>query len=190
MIFLAKKILENMTFFSNVPKRWNFQKNCTGIWSFSYYLERWYFFRKHDIFPLGGKWKMIFLKKYIEIWYFLYERAVATPPAKKTKNDRSPQKYTSRWLTFYIDTLERAPIIFCTSTGDLTGVSIYCFSAKKTQETQYIGLEFDFFFNLFGRRYSTMKNLQYFVPFSNSLVDFIVIGRAFALRIEKIIICN
>ena len=27
---------------------------------------------KYDIFPLDRKWKMIFSKKYMEIWYFLY----------------------------------------------------------------------------------------------------------------------
>ena len=27
---------------------------------------------KFDIFSLGGKWNIIFLKKYMEIWYFLY----------------------------------------------------------------------------------------------------------------------
>ena len=31
------------------------------------------FSRKYDIFSLGGKWKkMIFIKKRVEIWYFVY----------------------------------------------------------------------------------------------------------------------
>ena len=30
------------------------------------------FSRKYEIFFLGGKWKMIFIKKRVEIWYFLY----------------------------------------------------------------------------------------------------------------------
>ena len=30
------------------------------------------FSRKYDIFFTDGKWKMIFLKKYMEIWCFLY----------------------------------------------------------------------------------------------------------------------
>ena len=64
MIFL-KKILQNMIFFSNVLKRWPFQNNRTGIWSFLlYYLERWYFFfSKIWSYSLDGKWKMTFLKK-------------------------------------------------------------------------------------------------------------------------------
>ena len=48
------------------------KKNCAGIWSFLYYRERWYFFfPKIWSYTLAGKWKMIFLKKYTEIWYFL-----------------------------------------------------------------------------------------------------------------------
>ena len=42
-IFL-KKIHGNMTFSANVLKWWSFQKNCTGIWSYLYYQETWYFF--------------------------------------------------------------------------------------------------------------------------------------------------
>ena len=48
-----------------------------------------------------------------------------------------------------------------------TGVFMYYSPAKKKQqETEYIGLKFDFFFNLFGCRHSTMNNVQRFVPFS------------------------
>ena len=48
------------------------KKKCAGIWSFLYYRERWYFFfPKIWSYTLDGKWKMIFLKKYTEIWYFL-----------------------------------------------------------------------------------------------------------------------
>ena len=48
MIFLIK-IHGNMTFSSNVLKRWSLQKNRTVLWSFLYYLEIfypriWYFF--------------------------------------------------------------------------------------------------------------------------------------------------
>ena len=63
MIFL-KKMHGNMIFSSNVLKRWSFQKNRTGIWSFLYYQERWYFFfPKISSYSLDGKWKMIFLNK-------------------------------------------------------------------------------------------------------------------------------
>ena len=50
--------------FPEFLKRWSFQKNCAGIWSFLYYQERWYFFfPKICFYPLDGKWKMIFFKK-------------------------------------------------------------------------------------------------------------------------------
>ena len=50
--------------FPDVLKRWSFQKNCGGIWSFLYYRERWYFFfPKIWSYTLDRKWKMIFLKK-------------------------------------------------------------------------------------------------------------------------------
>ena len=56
--------------FPEVLKRWSFQKNCAGIWSFLYYRERWYFFfLKIWSYTLDGKWKMIFLKKYTEIYF-------------------------------------------------------------------------------------------------------------------------
>ena len=51
-------------YFPDVLKRWFFQKNCAGIWSFLYYRERWYFFfPKIGSYTLDGKWQMIFLKK-------------------------------------------------------------------------------------------------------------------------------
>ena len=47
------------------------KRNRAGIWSFLYYRERWYFFfLKIWSYPLDGKWNMIFLKKYTELWYF------------------------------------------------------------------------------------------------------------------------
>ena len=40
------------------------KKDHAGIWSFLYYRERWYFFSsKIWSYSLGGKWKIIFLKK-------------------------------------------------------------------------------------------------------------------------------
>ena len=59
-------------FFLDVLKRRSFQKNCAGIGSFLHYRERWYFFfPKIWSYTLNGNWKMIFLKKYTKIWYFL-----------------------------------------------------------------------------------------------------------------------
>ena len=73
---LASQLHEIPCFlFPDVLKRWSFQKNRTGIWSFLYYQERWYFFfPKIWSYSSDTKGKMIFLKKkkkYLEIWYFL-----------------------------------------------------------------------------------------------------------------------
>ena len=94
-----KKIHGNMTFYSNVLKRWSFQKKLH--WAMIYLvLIAWqdvFFTRKHDIFSLDEKWNMIFLKKYMEIWYFLYIRVDVTnmilrPSAKRNQGWSSPTK--------------------------------------------------------------------------------------------------
>ena len=55
-----------------------------------FFPKTWYFF--------FGR-KMTFLKKYVEIWYFLYVRAgladvAPSPCTKKIKDDLIPQNYT------------------------------------------------------------------------------------------------
>ena len=58
-----KKCMEILYFLQMPRKDCLFKKNCTGIWSFLYYLERWSFFPENmNIFSLNGKWKTIFLK--------------------------------------------------------------------------------------------------------------------------------
>ena len=53
-----------------------------------------YFFQKYNIFSLGGKSKnMIFIKKRVEIWYFLYiclDVTSMTPSLPPAKKQRSP----------------------------------------------------------------------------------------------------
>ena len=98
------------------------------------------FSRKYDIFSLGGKWKkMIFIKKHVEIWYFLYicvgvTSTILPPPGKKTKmplprrntpkgdisekDDFYPRKYsisaeTPRCLTPYKGPKKQPPEMFC-----------------------------------------------------------------------------
>ena len=64
--------MKNHIFFPKVLKRWSIQKTCSGIWYLLYYQERWYFFfLKIWSCSLDTKWKVIFLKKHIKIWYFL-----------------------------------------------------------------------------------------------------------------------
>ena len=68
------------------------------------------FSRKHDIFSLGRKWEMTFLRKYMEIWYFLCTRAgvknVAPRPSVK-KNQR--QSYPAKIYLNVIDVLDWHP---------------------------------------------------------------------------------
>ena len=68
--------------FPNVLKRWSFQNNRTGIWSFLYCQERWYFiFQKIWSYSLYAKVKMIisqkkihgnkmFFSNVLKRWYF------------------------------------------------------------------------------------------------------------------------
>ena len=86
---------ETMTLSSNVLKRWSFQKNRAGIWSFLYYLERWYFFRK-----------MIFRKKYMETWYFLYIRVNVTNTVLRPLSSPNPSQKKSRMIFSCKNTLK------------------------------------------------------------------------------------
>ena len=108
MIFL-KKYMDIWYFLRGLWKDGLSKKGCVGTWSFSYYVERWYFLPKNKIFfSLGRKWKTAFPRKYMETW---------------------------------------------------------CIARKEKQETWCIGLKPGFSLNLFGWRYSAMNNPQYFVPF-------------------------
>ena len=104
------------------------------------FLQRWYFFsEKYDIFSLDGKWKMIFLKKYMEIWYFLYICINATnmklPFYKKSQRWSSPEKIHLKVIEVLDRILERVPAILCTFMETFISVFIYCFRMKKNQET-------------------------------------------------------
>ena len=90
MIFL-KKIHGNMIFSSNFLKRWSFQKGPRRHMIFLVLSGKMVFFsQKHDIFSLGRKWEVAFLRKYMEIWHFcVHARALQTwhhaPLSKKSK---------------------------------------------------------------------------------------------------------
>ena len=133
---LSQKNTGNMIFSSDVLKRWSFQKIHAWTWSFFVISGKMVFLfsRKYYIFCLGGNWKkMIFIKKRVEIWYFLHVcvayQAWHYPPGRKTK---MPPKNTPKgdisginkkddihprfaldssyfcWDTTFIDALERA----------------------------------------------------------------------------------
>ena len=92
MIFL-KKIHGNMTFSSSFLKRWSFQKGPRRDMIFLVLSGKMVFFPQKHILSLGRKWEMTFLKKYMEIWYFLCTRTGVTnvvwrPSAKKKKKSK------------------------------------------------------------------------------------------------------
>ena len=120
-----KKRHGNMIFSSNAPKRLSFQKNCAGTWSFLYYLGRWYSFSaKYDIFSLDGKWKMIFLKKYMKIWYFCIYVWIL-------KTWYSPEKIHVKVIDILDHILERVPTILCAFIETFMSVFIYFPAVKK-----------------------------------------------------------
>ena len=124
MIFLKKNSWKNDIFFK-CPEKMVFQKkNRAWIWSFMYYLERWYFFSGKYIFSLDGKWKMIFLRKYMEIWYFLFICINVTNMIFSPKN-------TLKVIDILDRILERVLTILCTFMETFIGVFIYCFAVKK-----------------------------------------------------------
>ena len=154
--------------FPDVLRRWSFQKNCAGIWSFLYYRERWYFFfPKIWSYTLDGKWKMIFLKKYTEIWYFLQAFWKDGLFKKGRAGTLSFLYYLERWCFFFPENI----IFFPWAGSERRSFSGNIWKhdvspSEEKQETWYIGSKLGFSLNLSGWRYCTMNNLQYVVPFS------------------------
>ena len=127
---------------------------------------KWDFFftRKYDIISLDGKWKMIFLKKYMEIWYFLYTCINVTNMillfCQKNQRRSSPEKIHLKVIDILDWHSRKSSNDSLYFYGDLYRRFHILRSSEKKQETSYIVLKFDFFFNLFGWRCSTMKNHQ------------------------------
>ena len=61
---------------------------------------------------------------------------------------------TTTFTEHSLVTASGVPIILCSFMETFIDVFIYCFPVKEKQETQYIGLKFYFFFNLYDWRYS------------------------------------
>ena len=204
-----------------------FPKNCAGIWSFLYYWEiSNFFFPKTLSYPLDGKWKISFSKKYTEIcfflqmfwkdglfkkdcaatWYFLHyqERWFFSPKTSyfllgtKVRDDLFQEIDGNMVIFVYTcGCYKRGATLLCQKKrgrsyppkinlkvidvldflsrrrfsnslyihGDLyRRFYILLSSEEKQNKTRNlnIGLKFDFFFNLFGWRYSAMNNLRYY----------------------------
>ena len=72
---LSLKIHGNMIFFSNLLKRWSFQKEPRRLMIFLVLSGNMVFFsQKLDLFFLGRRWKTAFLRKYMETWCIAQRR--------------------------------------------------------------------------------------------------------------------
>ena len=125
-----------------------------------------FFFSKIWSYTLDGKWKMIFLKKYTEIWYFLQApEKVVFPNRTSPAHDLSCVIwkdgifFPKNMIFFPWAESERRSFLGNTWKHDSS-------PSEEKQETWYIGPKFGLSLNLFGWRYSTMNNPQCFVPFS------------------------
>ena len=94
---LSQKNTRKYDIFLKLPEKMVFSKRAAHGHDIILPGKMVFFFRKHDIFSLGRKWEMTFLKKYMEIWWFLCTRTGATnvvprPPAKKNQTWSYPAK--------------------------------------------------------------------------------------------------
>ena len=78
------------------------------------------------------------------------------PFCKKNQRRSFPEKIHLKMIDILDRILERVPTILFTFMETFRRFHILL-SSEKTHETQYIELRFDFFFNLFGWRYSTFE---------------------------------
>ena len=123
--------------FPDVLKRWSFQKNCGGIWSFLYYRQRWYsFFPKIWYYTLDGKWKMIFLKKYTETWYFLQTFWKDCFSKKGIASTWSFLYYLERWY-FFLENMIFFPgqKVKDGLSQEIQGNMMHCPQAKKNRKS-------------------------------------------------------
>ena len=97
-----------------------------------------FFSGKYDVFSLDGKWKMILLKKYMEIWYFLYICINITygilPFCKKNQRRSFQEKIHLKMIDILDRILERVPTILFTFMETFRRFHILL-SSEKTHET-------------------------------------------------------
>ena len=130
-IIFLKKTHGNVLFSSNAPKGWSFQKNLGSNMIFLVLSGKMVFFPQKTFFSLDGKWKMIFLKKYMEICYFMYTCINVTnmilPLCKKNQIWSFLEKVHLKVIDMLDHIVERVPTILCTFMETFIGVFIYCF---------------------------------------------------------------
>ena len=101
-----KKYTEIWYFLHAFWKDGLFKRGRAGIWSFLYYLERWYFFPENTIFfPRAGSqrwpssrntWKYDIF--FVHVW--VLQTWCHAPLPKKNQGSSYPAKIHLRWLTF------------------------------------------------------------------------------------------
>ena len=136
-----KKIQGNMIFSSNFLKRVSFQKGPR--WDMIFLVLSWimvFFSRKNDIFSLGTKWEMTFLKKYIETWYFLCIPTGVTNVASRPSVKKNQKwSYSAKIHLKVIDVLDWHPRKSSSNSlyfhGDLYRRFHVLLSSEKNQET-------------------------------------------------------
>ena len=123
-----------------------------------YYRERWYFFFPKILsYTIGGKWKIIFLKKRTKIWYFLQTFWKDGLSKKGSAGTWSFLYHLERWYFFPKN------MIFFPWTGSerrsFSGITRKhdASPSEEKHEPWYIGLKPGFSLNL---------SIQYFVPSS------------------------
>ena len=95
------------------------KKNRDGIWSFLYDLERWHFFSSENIFSLDEKWKMSFLKKYMEInmicstYIYVNVTNMISTGKNTLKGDWYSRKNSNDSLYFYENLHRQYHILLC-----------------------------------------------------------------------------
>ena len=103
------------------------------------------FSRKYDIFFTDKKWKMIFLKKYMEVWcfcmlvkvVFLFPINMKLPFCQKSKDDLIPKNTPKDAISGITEKDDIHPRkddigILCAFMEIFLSVFIYCFPIKKT----------------------------------------------------------
>ena len=149
---------KTMFFFQNVLKGYSFQNICTGMRSFLYYQDSCIFvlFLPIWYYPTVKKAKMIFFRKNArkDVIYSItkiYDICVSSDG--KIKDDKKLQwESCNDFLCFY------GEIYSCFHTllfNEIKAGDLIC------------SIKFYFFFKLYAWRHSTMKNIQYSIPFTS-----------------------
>ena len=138
---LSQKIYRKYDIFFKCSQNMVFPKKIALEYDLSCISGKMVFFPgKYEIFSFDRKWKMIFFKKYMEIWYFLYIRINVTntilPFCKKKQKWSSPEKSTVKADWHSISHSRKSSNDSLYFYGDLhRRFHVFAFQWKNNQET-------------------------------------------------------